>query len=234
MHRHKIMIYSRDRDTLDEITSCLDKPSHIVQTALSVAEARALLESELLHTVIIGEEEKADILCRLIRMVTGSPWNPVCIVYLTGADRDTVIKTVNSGCSYFISSSSELEEIDSIMEQLRDNVARVYPLPEEDTGDIIRRVITMATRIHCSGKLSRRQREILYHLLMGKTNAQISAQLDISEKTVKNHLWKVYKKFNIDNRTQLFHKLLTSSPGYSLREKQGKLHPQQILGSKSP
>jgi hypothetical protein len=31
----------------------------------------------------------------------------------------------------------------------------------------------------------------------------------ISDKTVKNHLWKIYRKLGVENRTQLFHLLIT-------------------------
>ena len=52
-----------------------------------------------------------------------------------------------------------------------------------------------------------REKEVLVQLLGGKTNREISKELHIDEKTVKNHLWKIYRKMGVNNRTQLLHKM---------------------------
>jgi DNA-binding CsgD family transcriptional regulator len=52
--------------------------------------------------------------------------------------------------------------------------------------------------------LSTREREVVDHLLSGMTNREIADRLEISERTVKNHLWKIYKKMGVETRTQLF------------------------------
>jgi DNA-binding NarL/FixJ family response regulator len=57
-------------------------------------------------------------------------------------------------------------------------------------------------------RISIREREVLMHLIGGKSNREISRELGISEKTVKNHLWKLYRKIGVNNRTQLFHQLI--------------------------
>ncbi|MBT0768378.1 response regulator transcription factor [Kineosporia sp. J2-2] len=50
--------------------------------------------------------------------------------------------------------------------------------------------------------LTRRERELMDLLVRGLTNAQIAAQLVLSEKTVKNHLNHVYAKLGVGHRTQ--------------------------------
>ncbi|MDD4856577.1 MAG: helix-turn-helix transcriptional regulator [Candidatus Krumholzibacteria bacterium] len=59
-------------------------------------------------------------------------------------------------------------------------------------------------------RVSIREREVLTLLIGGKSNREISRDLGISEKTVKNHLWKLYRKIGVRNRTQLFHRLICS------------------------
>ena len=56
-------------------------------------------------------------------------------------------------------------------------------------------------------ELSNREKEVVEHLLSGKTNREIADRLEISERTVKNHLWRIYKKMAVETRTQLFSKL---------------------------
>jgi DNA-binding NarL/FixJ family response regulator len=50
--------------------------------------------------------------------------------------------------------------------------------------------------------LSCRELEILESLSGGQTNAKIAAELHISEKTVKNHLYRIYKKLGISSREE--------------------------------
>jgi DNA-binding CsgD family transcriptional regulator len=50
--------------------------------------------------------------------------------------------------------------------------------------------------------LTLRQREILSHIAAGRSNKQIAVKLNLSERTVKNQLGYIYKKLNVENRTQ--------------------------------
>ena len=50
--------------------------------------------------------------------------------------------------------------------------------------------------------LTRREAEILARVAIGWTNEEIAGRLNISRHTVKTHLYRVYKKINVDNRFQ--------------------------------
>lgn len=52
-------------------------------------------------------------------------------------------------------------------------------------------------------KLTNREREILALISMGKTNADISSQLQISQHTVKTHITNIFHKLNVTNRTEV-------------------------------
>ena len=51
--------------------------------------------------------------------------------------------------------------------------------------------------------LTSRENEVLQYLLTGCSKKEIAYKLHISEHTVKAHIEKIYKKFNINNRIQL-------------------------------
>jgi DNA-binding CsgD family transcriptional regulator len=53
--------------------------------------------------------------------------------------------------------------------------------------------------------ISMRERQMLLMLRLGKTNHEISAELGISENTVKTHLRSLFKKIGVSNRTQASH-----------------------------
>jgi DNA-binding NarL/FixJ family response regulator len=51
-------------------------------------------------------------------------------------------------------------------------------------------------------QLSRREREILGHLVEGRSNKEIAAELCIAEQTVRNHISVIYDKIGVDDRAQ--------------------------------
>ncbi len=53
-----------------------------------------------------------------------------------------------------------------------------------------------------TNQLSPRQNEILSLVAQGHANKTIAYQLGMSEKTVKNHLTSVFRKLNVESRTQ--------------------------------
>ncbi|HYV50171.1 MAG TPA: response regulator transcription factor [Myxococcaceae bacterium] len=52
-------------------------------------------------------------------------------------------------------------------------------------------------------RLSQRERQVLSLIGAGADNLKIAAQLDISERTVKAHVTGLYRKTQVENRTQL-------------------------------
>jgi len=52
-------------------------------------------------------------------------------------------------------------------------------------------------------KASNREQQILDQVALGRKNKEIAAQLFLSEQTVKAHLSRIFKKFNVTSRTQL-------------------------------
>jgi DNA-binding NarL/FixJ family response regulator len=54
-------------------------------------------------------------------------------------------------------------------------------------------------------KLSKRQKQLLVRLDKGMSNRDIAEELQISEHTVKVHLWRLFKLLNVKNRSQASH-----------------------------
>jgi DNA-binding CsgD family transcriptional regulator len=50
--------------------------------------------------------------------------------------------------------------------------------------------------------LTRRERQVLEHMARGDDNLQIAAHLELSEKTVRNHVTAVFAKIGADSRAQ--------------------------------
>ena len=51
-------------------------------------------------------------------------------------------------------------------------------------------------------ELTAREREVLELIARGLDNAQIAARLDLSEKTVRNNITRIFDKIGVENRSQ--------------------------------
>jgi DNA-binding NarL/FixJ family response regulator len=59
-----------------------------------------------------------------------------------------------------------------------------------------------------AGLLTSREQEVLKWVHLGKSNIEIGTILEISPLTVKNHVQKILRKLNVQNRTQAVVKAL--------------------------
>lgn len=57
--------------------------------------------------------------------------------------------------------------------------------------------------------LSARQKEITDAMILGKTNEQIGAELNVAIQTIKYHVAVLYKKAAVKNRAQYIVKIMT-------------------------
>jgi DNA-binding NarL/FixJ family response regulator len=51
--------------------------------------------------------------------------------------------------------------------------------------------------------VTKREKEIIGHVCRGYTNKEIASKLSLSEQTVKAHLNRIFRKFNVSSRSQL-------------------------------
>jgi DNA-binding NarL/FixJ family response regulator len=72
------------------------------------------------------------------------------------------------------------------------------------------------------GQLSRQELHILSFVSQGLINKEIGARLYISEKTVKNHLTRIFDKLGVKTREQAALALLTGAKNGETLEPTGK------------
>lgn len=114
---------------------------------------------------------------------------------------EMIVGAMNALCARFEALAGEARSIGLLVAGLGEGRTESIGLPR-----------LMANPVFRGGpsNVSKREKEILTHLLSGRNNREISRELAISEKTVKNHLWKLYRKLGVKNRTQLFHYLIST------------------------
>ena len=81
-------------------------------------------------------------------------------------------------------------------------VAAVRKALERHAGERKRSLEREACRA-LVGRLSAREREVLTHVIRGRLNKQIAADLDIAEQTVKQHRGRVMEKIEVRSVAEL-------------------------------
>lgn len=111
----------------------------------------------------------------------------VPIVVLTASPAiDYEDLTMEAGADAFIEKSAGATEIT--------NVLRAFLSEELDAEPAV-----------SLGKLSKRQKQLLILLDKGLSNRDIAEALQISEHTVKVHLWRLFRRLNVKSRSQASH-----------------------------
>lgn len=85
---------------------------------------------------------------------------------------------------------------------IREIVDGGHWLPRHLISEILRRNRKTPGVVKKSDKLTRREVQILEHLNKGLTNHEIGELVHVSGHTVRTHLYNVYKKIGVKNRTQ--------------------------------
>lgn len=127
----------------------------------------------------------------------------VGIIALTIHDEEEyIMELVRAGVSgYVLKDISPKRLIDAIKTVAKGDSVIDPGITNKLLGEITR----MGTRRHIKEeweKLTGREMDVLRLMAKGCSNKEIAKSLDISEKTVKNHITNIFRKLQVDDRTQ--------------------------------
>jgi len=105
----------------------------------------------------------------------------------SGEARDACLE---AGADLYIEKSTDTAEISQAIHDIMKS--------DDDEADVDAVVIGDI-------KLSKRQKQLILMLDRGLSNRDIAAELNISEHTVKVHLWRLFRRLGVKSRTQTLH-----------------------------
>jgi DNA-binding NarL/FixJ family response regulator len=102
---------------------------------------------------------------------------------------------LEAGASGYVLKTAESRELISAIRAVAAGRSALDP-------QIAPRIIARAARPTPSSDLTDREREVLSLAARGLTNKQIGHDLNISDRTVQNHLANIYGKLSVQSRTE--------------------------------
>jgi len=122
---------------------------------------------------------------------------PDCqVVVLTSfSDRDRIVAALDAGAIGYLLKDAEPEEL---LRGIRAAARGESPLDPKAARALITGRRTPAPR----DQLTDREREILMLIAAGTPNKVIARKLEIAEKTVKNHVTRIFETIGVTDRTQ--------------------------------
>ena len=129
---------------------------------------------------------------------------PACkVVMLTSfADDELVVRAISAGAVGYVLKQVGNEEL---LRAIRAAARGEALLDPSTTVRLLGRVREAERKAEEDAfrKLSDREMDVLVHLARGKTNAEIGALLNLSEKTVGNYVSNMFEKLHLNNRIEL-------------------------------
>lgn len=152
--------------------------------------------SELQAAIIKNGDPELFVLDLLLPGVKGATavsdikgmYNEVPLVVLSAMPAGEAEETcIEAGADLYIEKSTGANEISAAIQGL---FVADAATDEEAPGDT---------------KLSKRQKQLILMLDRGLSNRDIATELNISEHTVKVHLWRLFRRLGVKSRTQTLH-----------------------------
>jgi DNA-binding NarL/FixJ family response regulator len=182
------------RDGLGRLISALEDVE-LVGTAADGAEAveRVL---ELGPDVVLMDLDMPNVdgIEATRRILAERPETAV-LVLTSFSDRPRIMGALEAGaCGYLLKDV----DADEVAEGIRAAARGESPLDPRAA----RTILSARTAPDPAAGLSHREREVLLLLVEGLPNKLIARRLDISEKTVKSHLTRIFREIGVTDRTQ--------------------------------
>jgi DNA-binding NarL/FixJ family response regulator len=142
-----------------------------------------------------------------------SPGTPVLMLTYT-EDADTVKRAIRAGASgYLVHGRFTAEELVSAVLAVAEGQGVLSPAVAPVLLQAVR-TEPVATDQTVLDDLTTREREVMTLVAAGVSNADIARRLFLAEKTVKNHLNRIYAKLGVTNRSEAMARWLGTTQAF--------------------
>jgi DNA-binding NarL/FixJ family response regulator len=182
------------RDGLGRLISALDD---VELVAVAADGAEAVEQCALVSPDVVLMDLDMPVLdgIEATRRIVGEHPGTAVLVLTSFSDRPRIMGALEAGACGYLLKDVDAEEV---AEGIRAAARGESPLDPRAA----RTVIDARTAPDPLDGLSEREREVLALLVEGLPNKLIARRLEISEKTVKSHLTRIFRELDVTDRTQ--------------------------------
>ena len=126
------------------------------------------------------------------------------IILTVYEDEPHIFEAIKAGAMGYLLKDVSIEEVVEAIRQVYKGEALLQPMIAakvlKEFAMLDKRKIKEGDRFY--NDLTEREKEILRLIALGGSNKEIAQKLNISEKTVKNHISNIFQTLHVNNRTQ--------------------------------
>lgn len=112
---------------------------------------------------------------------------------------DIIARAVDHGASAFIPKSSEIQTVAEAVQHILNGNVWLPQDVQRQIKDVQNRSVELSEKLD---SLTPRQFRVLMMLIDGRKNKEIADEVCVTEATIKAHLTEIFKKLDVNNRTQ--------------------------------
>ncbi len=121
------------------------------------------------------------------------------IILTTYSDDEYIFSGIEAGARAYLLKDAPREELFKAIRAVYKGESLIQPVV---ASKLIDRFAELSRRAPSGEQLTERELEILQLMAKGAANKEISAQLSISESTVKTHISNIFQKLGVNDRTE--------------------------------
>lgn len=191
----KVLLVEDEPEARGALARALERAGHSVMQAADVAtalsfvdERAAALPDAAVLDVVLGDDDRGGL--RVLEALRACSASVPVVMVTAFADVQKVKAALNLGASHLLEKPFRAAELLAVLER----VIAARPDPAE-----------AVTRLFERAGLTPREAEVARLALKGLPSPEIASVLGMSEKTVRQHLSRVYEKHGVASRGELFH-----------------------------
>jgi DNA-binding NarL/FixJ family response regulator len=188
-----VLLVEDETDARESLSRAIERSGRKCVSAESVDEALARLKAApfvdvVVTDVVLGDDESGGI--RLMPELKSIGVRAPVVVITAFADVVRVKDALNNGASYLLEKPFRAQ-------QLLDIIQRVV----SDPGDVAHYV----DRALAHAGLTDKEAAVARHVLKGLTSSEIGRLESNSDKTIRQHITRIYQKCGVATRAEFFH-----------------------------
>ena len=187
----KVLVVEDEEDARELLVRGLIRHGYQAEGAVDGEAACSRLTVDLGALVTDLVMPRLDGLALLKRASTACP-RALRVVITSFADKERAVAALNLGADYLVEKPFTVAQIHETLQRLA-RVRADVPL-----ADLLHERLAVLA-------LSAREEQLVVHVLKGLANKDIATLMSVSEQSVKNYLFQLYRKLGITSRGELFH-----------------------------